>query len=185
MASRSSKAVLEIGFTVFIVLLASAVLLDSLNLPVSLREPLGSSTIPQIVCGLVIFFCIVLFVRSLRVLISEQQGQSTSFEGNEATQQSQETANGSKTSDFSAKDDNADQRHLAAACVFLLAVIFVVIIETRQIPAFLVTPVFLLTSMLVLKRFQRASVIPALVISVLVGVSLPLIFTEFFNVNLP
>ena len=47
MSSKETTAFLELSITGLIVLIATALFWDSLSLPESLREPLGSAKIPQ------------------------------------------------------------------------------------------------------------------------------------------
>ena len=146
-------------------MIASALVWDSLDLPESLREPLGSATIPQVVCGIVIAFCAILIVRSARILVRER----------------------GRRSDVKATPKVAAfrRRFDLAAWVFLLAVAYVALMQTRLIPSEILTPAFLGAAILILNGFRRAAILPALVIALVVGLGTNLLFTDFFYVDLP
>lgn len=189
MSRKEMLALTEICFVVFVTVLALAVFISSLSLPVSLREPLGSSTMPQIVCGIVILFCIILLIRSLRLVVHERRMRASKHHAGEG---GFSTAGGAPASDMAAgtPEDpgtatSLPPRGKTAIAIFLLAIAYAAVLETRQIPAYLLTPVILFMSIYALNDFRRASIIPTLIIAAVVGTSVPIIFTDFFNVNLP
>ncbi len=167
MSKERSSAILEIAFAVGLLLVAGAVFWNSLGLPVSLREPLGSSTVPQIVCGIIALFCVVLIVRSARVLASSG------------------TAPAQRPADDPSAVEPHTPRPVLAATVFVLAVIYVALLQTRLIPTYVLTPVLLGVSILVLNGFRRSAILPTVVVAATVGSAVPLIFSGFFQVNLP
>jgi hypothetical protein len=170
MSQREQNAVIEIGFALFLSVIAIAVFRNSLSLPTSLREPLGSATLPQVVCAIILFFCAVLVARSIRVLIAERTARS-------------------KTAKIDPERQDAISGHqpqpLLAAAIFAYAVLYVALMQSRLVPAYLLTPALLFVSILTLTRFRLASLLPAAVLAVVIGVGVPMIFTDFFQVNLP
>jgi len=168
---RESSAILEILFVLAWTLIAIAVFWESLSLPRSLREPLGSATMPQIVCGIIIVFCAVLLVRSVRVLVQERRLRLSA--GPAVRPQRAEAP------------ETAAPRLLLAGSIFLFGLIYVALLQARLVPAYLLTPALLLVSFLTLYNFRRSAVLPAILVAGIVGTAVPLIFTEFFSVNLP
>ena len=164
MSEKERTAYLEIAITGLLAVISAALIWDSLDLPESLREPLGSATIPQVVCGLVIVFCAILIVRSLRI-IARERGRS-------------EAERAPETTAFRRRFD-------LAAWVFVLAVVYVALMQSRLIPSEILTPAFLGGAILILNGFRRAAILPALVIALVVGLGTNLLFTDFFYVDLP
>lgn len=89
------------------------------------------------------------------------------------------------TSEDPAASTPPPPRGRTATAIFLLAIVYAAVLETRQIPAYLLTPVILFVSIYALNDFRRVSIIPTLIVAAVVGTSVPIIFTDFFNVNLP
>ena len=166
MSKERSSAILEIVFALGLVVVVAAVFWNSLSLPKSLREPLGSSTVPQIVCVIIALFCIVLIVRSVRVLVTSGTEPST------------------KRPEAVAVQPHTPRPALAVA-VFGLAVVYVALLQTRSIPTSVLTPALLGASILLLNGFRRAAILPTAVVALAVGITVPLIFSGFFQVNLP
>lgn len=171
MTQRESNAMLEILFVLAWTGISIAVFWESLSLPRSLREPLGSATVPQIVCAIVILFCAVLFVRSIRILLAERRLR---------------LATGGGVGRPEAEPGGAEPpKLLLAAAIFVFGMVYVALLQARLVPAYLLTPVLLMASFLTLTRFRRSAIVPAAFVSAVVGAGVPLIFTGFFSVNLP
>lgn len=167
MSKERSSAILEIVFALGLVVVVAAVFWNSLSLPKSLREPLGSSTVPQIVCVIIALFCIVLIVRSVRVLVTSGTEPST------------------KRPEAVAAAQPHTPRPALAVAVFGLAVVYVALLQTRSIPTSVLTPALLAASILLLNGFRRAAILPTAVVALAIGITVPLIFSGFFQVNLP
>ena len=171
MSKKETTAFLEIAITGLIVLIAAALFWDSLDLPESLREPLGSATIPQAVCVIVIIFCIILIVRSAKVVAGERGKRAAETNATAKTVAAQ-------TPEFRPRSD-------LAVKVFLIAVAYVALIQTKWIPSEILTPLFLGSAILTLNEFRRTALVPAFVIALVIGLGTNFLFTDFFYVDLP
>ena len=165
MSEKERTAYLEIAITGLLTVIAAALIWDSFDLPESLREPLGSATIPQVVCGIVIVFCVILIIRSTRILARERSQKGGAEPAPKATA-------------FRRRFD-------LAGWVFVMAVVYVALMQIRLIPSEILTPAFLGGAILILNGFRRAAILPALVIALVVGLGTNLLFTDFFYVDLP
>ena len=171
MSEKETTAYLEIGVIGLVVLIAAALFWDSLGLPESLREPLGSATIPQVVCVIVIVFCGILLIRSVRVVTAEREQRTRE------TDEPGEMIKGEK-SIYRRRGDLAVQ-------VFLIAVAYVALIQTKWVSSMILTPLFLGSAILTLNEFRKNAIIPAILIALVIGLGTNFLFTDFFYVDLP
>ena len=163
MTERQSAATLELLVYGAILFAAVAIFWATLDLPASRREPLGSSSIPQAVSAIVGVFCLILMIRSVRVL----------------------RAGGAPASPPEKGDNSYRRRYDLALGGFVLAIVFAFLIQARWVPAEILTPVFLGTGMLMLNGFRRRAILPSLVIAVVVGLATTYAFKNFFYIDLP
>ena len=119
MSELETTAYLEIGVTGLIVFIAGALFWDSLGLPESVREPLGSATIPRIVCAIVIVFCAILITRSVKVIASERAKRTTDADVSSGAEPGKKLV-------YRRRGDLAVQ-------VFIIAVAYVALIQTQWI----------------------------------------------------
>jgi len=171
MSSKETTAFLELSITGLIVLIAIALFWDSLSLPESLREPLGSAKIPQAVCVIVIIFSAILIVRSVKVIATERAMRMNVKDGTEKEMKTETLA-------FRSRGD-------LAVKVFLIAVAYVALIQTQWISSKILTPVFLGTAILTLNEFRRTAIVPAILIALVIGLGTNFLFTDFFYIDLP
>lgn len=167
MSQRETSAILEISISILFVVLAAALFVDSLDLPESLREPLGSSSVPQVVCLLVIGFSVALIFRSARIVVKERARRATN-----ASASSPQAPLFRKRLDLAAK-------------VFVGATIYVALMQTRLLPSELLTPLFLGSSIIMLTEFRRSALLPAIVVAIVIGLGTNYLFTDFFYIDLP
>jgi hypothetical protein len=171
MSSEETTAFLEISIIGLIVLVATALIWDSIGLPESLREPLGSATIPRVVCVIVIFFCAILIVRSVKSILSERAKRTG--------------VKGSTKQTIAAEAPAFRRRGDLAIKVFLIAVAYVALIQTKWVSSMILTPLFLGSAILMLNEFRRTTIIPAILIALVIGLGTNFLFTDFFYVDLP
>lgn len=171
MSEKETTAYLEIGVIGLVVIIAAALFWDSLDLPESLREPLGSATIPQVVCVIVIFFCAILLMRSVRVVTAER------------VQRTREPVEPGKT--VKGEKPVYRRRGDLAVQVFLIGVAYVALIQTKWVPSMILTPLFLGSAIMVLNEFRKTAIIPAILIALVIGLGTNFLFTDFFYVDLP
>jgi len=166
MPNARSTAILEIVVYGVIILIAGAVFINAMGLPVSNREPLGSASIPQAVCVLIAVLCAILLLRAVATL------RATSTEAS-ARPASETTA------------PSYVRRYDLSLTLFVLAIAFTVILQERWVKAEILTPAFLTAGILVLNRFRPKAIIPSLLIGVVVGLATTYVFKNFFYIDLP
>ena len=171
MTEKEKTAFLEIGVISLIILIAGALFWDSLGLPESLREPLGSATIPQIVCVIVVFFCTILITRSVKIITGERAKRSRETDSLHPT--------------MAETQPTYRRRGDLAVKVFLIAVAYVALIQTQWVSSKILTPVFLGIAILTLNEFRKTAIVPAVVIALVIGLGTNYLFTDFFYVDLP
>lgn len=167
MSEQRNTAILEIVVCTALIAIAAAFIVDSLGLPESLREPLGSARIPQIVCATIIIFCASIIWRALGTLRAAK----------------------ASVPQASARVERADQSHGRrydlSFGIFVLGVAYVFLMQTRAVGSAIVTPLFLILGMLLLTGFQRRYWPAAIGIGLVVGLGTHFLFKDFFYVDLP
>lgn len=171
MSEQETTAYLEIGFTGLIVFITGALFWDSLGLPESLREPLGSATIPRVVCVIVIAFCSTLITRSVKAINRERAKRTEEADVPSSVEPDKQPA-------YRRRGD-------LAVKVFLIALAYVALIQTQWVSSKILTPVFLGSAILTLNEFRKSAFIPAIVIALVIGLGTNFLFTDFFYVDLP
>lgn len=166
MSNARSTAILEIVVYGVIILIAGAVFINAMGLPVSNREPLGSASIPQAVCVLIAFLCAILLLRAVATLRTTRADVPAKPSGAEAA-------------------PSYVRRYDLSLALFVLAIAFTVILQERWVKAEILTPTFLTAGILILNRFRPRSIIPSVVIGVVVGLATTYVFKNFFYIDLP
>lgn len=166
MPNSRSTAILEIFVYGAIILIAAAVFINAMGLPVSNREPLGSASIPQIVCVLIALLCAILLLRAVATLRATSAGASARPAGESAA-------------------PSYVRRYDLSLALFVLAIAFTIILQERWVKAEILTPAFLTAGILILNRFRPRSIIPSVVIGVVIGLVTTYVFKNFFYIDLP
>ncbi|WP_394356872.1 tripartite tricarboxylate transporter TctB family protein [Shumkonia mesophila] len=133
---------------------------DTLNKPTSLREPLGSFSVPRYIALFVIGFSGYLSwqtlarIRRLRYEIHD-------------------TANTTASSQIPV---------LKALCVIIA---YCISLTWPVVSSLLTTPVFLFVLIMVLSKWNIKNIVISFFLSILFGVGLPILFKNYLYVNLP
>ena len=167
MSQKETMAFLEILVAGVIILVCAALFWDSMSLPESAREPLGSAAIPQVVCAIVALFCAIMIFRSARAVMEERAARADA--------------------DIAADPEAPPVRRRfdLAIKVFTVAVIYVALMQSRWVPSEILTPLFLGGAILILNEFRREAIIPAVAVALGIGLGTNFLFTDFFFVDLP
>lgn len=163
MPESSRNALTEIAVSVILAAIATAFFINSLGLPVSTREPLGSGSIPRVICGCIILFCLLISIRALRTLKAD---------GTIAVPKKQTAPAHRKRTDLSFK-------------LIALSFLYIGILQTRLVPNEIVSPLFLFVAIQVLNGFNRKALIPSVLLALTVGLVTDYLFTDFFYIDLP
>jgi hypothetical protein len=147
--------------TALIAVVAAAVYWKSLSIPAGLYDPLGAGTMPRIVCGGIILFCIISVVHSRFRAVSPKAKTKSSTVGIQA-----------------------HDRPWLAASTFALMVLLAATILYR-VSYEITTSVFLFVGILAIRRFKPAVVPMAAVLSIMIGVGVAYLFGHVFSVDLP
>ncbi|MGP1396302.1 MAG: tripartite tricarboxylate transporter TctB family protein [Inquilinaceae bacterium] len=150
----------DIGLSVFLIVVCSAVLWESRRLPPGTFEPLGSAPIPRIVAGLIILLSLVVIAQAGLTL---RRGRAAP----------------------PAADDMLVPRPVDAAAIFLLTVAYVLAMALGLIGFAVGTALFLFVSIGLLVRFRPRLLVVAALIAVLMGFGCQYVFTHIFFVDLP
>ena len=143
-----------------IIAVCALVYRESLKLPPGGYDPLGGGTMPRIVCVTIIVLCLVAL-----------------------TQIAVPAFLGSRPAGAEEKLDYVPRPGMAAI-VFGLLVLYALSIHLA-VPFALSTSAFLFATTMLLGRFDRRLILPALLISVAVGLALNYAFVSVFKVDLP
>lgn len=169
MSKTEIDGLLEAGFGLLVIVVALAVIVDSLGLPVSVREPLGSASVPRVVCGLVIMFSLVLVARGVRAFRGARRGREALAPGDAAP---------GPPAPYRRRTD-------LGLVMLVLAIAFVASMQTRAVSSVILIPAFLFAGILVLNGFRGRTVLPAILVAVLLGAATHYTFRDFFYVDLP
>lgn len=157
-----APALKENFVTVLIGLVAAIVYWKSLSIPAGLYDPLGAGTMPRIICGGIILFCVISFLQSL-------------FRGARPAK-AERLVNPAEI--------EAPDRPWLAAGTFGLMILLAISILFRV--SFGVTAsLFLFVGIMAAQRFKPSSVVMAALISILVGGGVAYLFGSVFSVDLP
>lgn len=149
----------DIGVALFLVVVCSAVLIESRKIPPGSFEPLGSAPVPQATAGLIILLALVVMGRAVLVL---RRGRTSV-----------------------AEDPGFQPRPLDAALTFALTVVYVLVMAFRLLPFAWITSLFLFVAIGFLVRFERRLLPAAAVVGALMGFGCEYLFTRVFVVDLP
>lgn len=154
------NAYIEIAVALLLATISLAFFWSSLELPAPRREPLGSAAVPQIVCGCILVFCGLIALKAARVL---------------------------RTVPPAAEEARVTHRRRGDLAFKLMALtlIIIAVLQTRVVPNEILTPAYLMISMLVLNEFRRAAWIPSLLLALGIGLVTDYLFTDFFYIDLP
>lgn len=174
MLSKRFDAIAEIAIYCLLQVIAAAVFWASLSLPASLREPLGSASIPQGVAVIVAILSLILMVKAVVELRSDRapEAMAASSHAEDAAPPAEDGA-------------GYRRRYDLALAMFVMAIAFTVVLEQRWIRAEILAPTFLCAAILILNRFRPRSILPALVVGVGVGLAATYVFKNFFYIDLP
>jgi hypothetical protein len=148
--------------TALIAVVAAVVYWKSLSIPAGLYDPLGAGTMPRIVCGGIILFCVISVVHSRFRAASPKKAKTKS----------------------SAAEMQAHDRPWLAASTFALMVLLAVTILYR-VSYEITTSAFLFAGILAIRRFKPAVIPMAAVLSIMIGVGVAYLFGHVFSVDLP
>jgi hypothetical protein len=148
----------DIGVSLVVIVLCSAVLWQAAAMPPGTFEPLGSAPVPQATAGLIILLCLWVMGRA---------------------------ALGLRRGDVVANPEAPVPRSMDAAVVFALTVVYVLIMAFRLMGFALVTSLFLFVAIGFLVRFERRLLPWAAGIGLAMGYGCLYLFTRVFVVDLP
>lgn len=153
----------DIGLSLLLIVLCSAVLWESRDLPPGSFEPLGSAPVPQAVALLIIGLALIVLARALRARAGDARG---------------DVASGAEPDDFA-------PRPLDAAASFALTVIYVLAMAFKVTSFAIATTAFLFVTIGFLVRFERRLLPVALLVGLVMGFGCQYFFTQVFVVDLP
>jgi hypothetical protein len=151
--------------TVLIGLVAAVVYWKSLSIPPGLYDPLGAGTMPRIVCGGIILFCVICIVQSV-------------FRGARPTE-AKAPQDGTDGEDGAAPD-----RPWLSAVTFGFMVLLAISILFR-VSYEISTSLFLFIGIMAVRRFKLSAVPMSALLSIVVGVGIGYLFGSVFSVDLP
>lgn len=147
-----------IVFCLCVIGLAVAVLFDVRTARPPIYDPLGSAFFPKMLAYTVIgLACFIALLESRSIF---------------------------KLNDYARKSINLmDYQHIFITVVSLG--VYILLIDLRFVPFSLSTAAFLFVTIVSLEQWRRNSIIPALTTSIVLGLSMEIMFTRIFVMDLP
>jgi putative tricarboxylic transport membrane protein len=142
-----------------LVALAGLVMLGARDIPPPIYDPLGSAAMPVIVAGLIAILAVV--DAGQRILAARHARAEN------------------------AREEQLPERLRLAAAFSVLAVAYVAAMSTGMLGFEGATALFAVGSMLLLARFRRSAILPAIVIAAMIAFGGYWFFTQLFFVALP
>jgi hypothetical protein len=149
----------DLGVGAVIVAVAGAVLVESRKIPPGVFEPLGSGPVPQVTAALIIGLCLIAMVQAWRRLLRAEPSPAMA--------------------------DTVRPRHLDAAVVIALTVIYVVTLQARLADFSILTLVYLTCVIGLLVRFAPRRMPAVILTAAAMGFGCQYVFTRIFVVDLP
>lgn len=150
---------IDIGVSLFLIVVCAAVLWEARGLPPGSFEPLGSGPIPRATAWLIILLCLVVMARALLVLMRGAASASA--------------------------DPGTTPRPLDAALTLALIAVYVALMAWRVTGFAILTALFLFVTIGFLTRFERRLLPAAAAIGLIMGFGCEYVFTRVFVVDLP
>lgn len=162
MQQELRKNILEAAFYVGLMALCLAVIVSTIGLPESLREPLGSSAVPRGISVLIAAFSAFLLGQTLRRIRKLRQAASTSPES----------------------EAPAVSGHpVLKTCVIIAA--YAALLTWPVIPSVITTPLFLFILIMALSERTTKNICWAAGLAIVFGAGLHYLFKHYLFVNLP
>lgn len=155
-----SKTFKDIGVCLVIITASAVVYWDSLSLRVRTYDPLGSGTMPRMVATGIIVLCLVAIAQAIL------------------------ERNARKPAAPVAEGEDFERRPWLALTIFGFLVISGVLIAL-QVPFGITASLLVFASTLLIKKGERAVILPAAALSLVFGFGLSYLFGAVFNVDLP
>ena len=155
-----SKTLKDIGVCLVIMVASAVIYWDSLSLRVRTYDPLGSGTMPRMVATGIIILCLVAIVQAI-------------FERNARRRPAPV-----------GEDDDFERRPWLAVTIFGFLVVSGILI-LLQVPFGITGSLLVFASTVLIKKGERAIILPAAALSLVFGVGLSYLFGAVFNVDLP
>ena len=161
MQQEFRKLILEAAFYIGLLALCLAVILSTIGLPVSLREPLGSSAVPRGISVLIAAFSAFLLGQTLRRIRSQRQG----------------------TRSATSKTTSASVSPVLKTCLLIAA--YAALLTWPVVPSSITTPLFLFTLIAALSPRTPKTLCWAAGLAIFFGTGLHVLFKNYLYVNLP
>lgn len=154
-----SRTFKDIGVCLAIIAASAIVYWDSLKLRVRTYDPLGSGTMPRMVAIGIILLCLVAIAQAI-------------FERKRPARPD------------AAADQDFQRRPWLAVTIFAFLVVGAIMLAL-QVPFGITGSLLVFASILAIKKFERAVILPAAALSLIFGFGLAYVFGNIFNVDLP
>jgi putative tricarboxylic transport membrane protein len=151
---------LDIGLSLFLIVVAGIIINQASRLPPGIFEPLGSAPVPTAVAWIIVGLCLLIM---LRAILRLRKGAAP----------------------VAGADEGFATRPLDATVVLLMAAAYVLVMQYRLVSFRMATTLFLVLSIGFLVRFRPRAMPVALVIGLLVAFGCQYLFTRVFVVDLP
>lgn len=149
----------DIALSLVLIVVCSAILWATREIPPGTFEPLGSAPVPQATAGLIILLSLAVMGRALWALARGTLAEPA--------------------------DPGFAPRPLDAAITFALTVGYVFVLQLKVVPFAYLTSVFLFVTIGFLIRFDRRLLTIAAGVALIMGFGCEYVFTRIFVVDLP
>ncbi|HUV07593.1 MAG TPA: tripartite tricarboxylate transporter TctB family protein [Spirochaetia bacterium] len=165
--SKETSPKLELGFSIFLLVLSIIIFRETLSLPPGTFDPVGSAGFPRLISAAIGILSLTVLIRAARRILSGSKNAATS-----ATQKDADSPTFRRRPDL-------------ALGFYALSLVYVSVLALRLISFGICTALFLLTSIGMLTRFNYKRLPIALLIALVIGFGCQYIFTQVFVLDLP
>ncbi len=166
MAKETSPRV-ELGFSIFLIVLSVAIFRETLSLPPGSFDPVGSAGFPRLISAAIGILSLVILIRAARRILAGSKNSAASATPNDAVAPT-----------FRHRPD-------LALGFYALSLVYVSVFALRLVNFGVCTVLFLLISIGMLTRFNFKRMPIALLIALVIGFGCQYIFTQVFVLDLP
>lgn len=164
---QATSSKVEVGFSVFLVVLSGVTLWGTLDLPPGVFDPIGSAGFPRFISVVIGVLSLVILIRAVRKIVI-----------------------GSKEAPASRSQQDPvaptfRPRHDLAIGFYVLSIAYASVLALRIVSFAIATTLFLAVSIGMLTRFYYKRLLIVIPIALVIGFGCQYIFTQVFVIDLP